>query len=135
MSWTGVWALLRQRESSRPCRPLLLRRPKVVFFGAQAEKPPFFFFRRRLVMVFGGQITFSPPPQKTISAPKNLFGPHKYFSARQFFFGRSQRITQPEIWAPALGPILTGGGRGGGNPEKKNALPPTKNGLKKKKSA
>ena len=29
-------------------------------------------------MVFGGQITFSTPP-KTISAPKNFFGPTIFF--------------------------------------------------------
>ena len=50
-------------------RPLLLRRPKVVFFGAQAEEPRIFlFFRCHLVMVFGGQITFPTPPKKN-SAP------------------------------------------------------------------
>ena len=63
-----------------PVRPLLLRRPKVVFFGAQAEKNRLFFFiRRRLVMVFGGQITFSIPP-KIISVAKFFFGVF-FFSA------------------------------------------------------
>ena len=60
-------------------RPLLLRRPKAVFFGAQAEKPRlFYFFRRRLVMVFGGQITFRPPPKK-IRPPILFRGPPKMF--------------------------------------------------------
>ena len=59
-------------------RPLLLRRPKVVFFGAQAEKNRlFFFFRRRLNMVFDGQISFSTPP-KTFPAPK-IFCPQLLF--------------------------------------------------------
>ena len=59
-------------------RPLLLRRPKVVFFGAQAEKKRFFFFfRRRLAMVFGGQITFSTTP--------------KMFSAAFYFFRRPKQ--------------------------------------------
>ena len=69
-------------------RPLLLRRPKVVFFGAQAEKNVFFFsFRRRLVMVFGGQINFSNPPQ-IFRPPQFFFGPHFFFSAAFLSFQR-----------------------------------------------
>ena len=83
--------------------PLLLRRPKVVFFGAQVENLILFFSRRRLVMVFGGQITFSTPPQNN-SALKCFFRPPKFFGDPTTFFGRSQRITQPDMWAPALGP-------------------------------
>ena len=69
-----------RRPRKKVPRPLLLRRPKVVFFGGQAEKKRLFvFFRRCLVMVFGGQITFSTPPKK-ISAPTIFFRP-------PFFFG------------------------------------------------
>ena len=68
-------------------RPLLLRRPKVVFFGAQTDFFFFFFFFwRRLVMVFDGQITFSTPP-KTFSAPKIFFRPQFFFFGGFFFFG------------------------------------------------
>ena len=73
-----------RRPRKKVARPLLLRRPKVVFFGAQAEKNRFVFFRRRLVMVFGGQITFSTPP-KNISAPTYFFRPPNFFSAAFFF--------------------------------------------------
>ena len=67
-----------RRPRKKVARPLLLRRPQVVFFGAQAEKKRFFFSRRRLVMVFGGQITFSTPPKN--------FRPLQFFSAPHFFF-------------------------------------------------
>ena len=66
-------------------RPLLLRRPKVVFLGAQAEKNFFFFFRRRLVMVFGGQITFSNPLQN-FRPPQFFFGPQCFFFGGFFVF-------------------------------------------------
>ena len=69
-----------RRPRKKVARPLLLRRPKVVFFGAQADFF-FFFFRRRLVMVFGGQITFSTSP--------NFFSlPNYFFSAPFLFFRR-----------------------------------------------
>ena len=61
-----------RRPRKKVARPLLLRRPKVVFFGAQADFLGGFLFGRRLVMVFGGQITFSTPPPK-ISAPPIFF--------------------------------------------------------------
>ena len=77
-----------RRSRKKVARPLLLRRPKVVFFGAQADFF-FFFFRRRLVMVFDGQITFSTPP-KTFSAPKSFFRPQFFFSAA-FFFSAPKR--------------------------------------------
>ena len=66
-----------QRPRKKVARPLLLRRPKVVFFGAQAD---FFilFFRRRLVMVFGGPKTFSIPPK--------IFSTLPIFFAPQFIF-------------------------------------------------
>ena len=72
-----------RRPRKKVARPLLLRRPKVVFFGAQADF--FIFFRRRLVMVFGGQITFSIPP-KNISAPPIFFRPQSFFFGGFFFF-------------------------------------------------
>ena len=75
-----------RRPRKKVARPLLLRRPKVVFFGAQADFF-FFFFRRRLVMVFGGQITFSTPPQKN-SAPPIFFRPPNFFFGGFFFFRR-----------------------------------------------
>ena len=68
-----------RRPRKKVARPLLLRRPKVVFFGAQADFF-FFFFRRRLVMVFGGQLTFSTPPPKN-SAPPIYFRPSFFFPA------------------------------------------------------
>ena len=62
-----------RRPRKKVARPLLLRRPKVVFFGAQAGKKRFiFYFLFFFVMVFGGQITFSTPP-KNLSAPINFF--------------------------------------------------------------
>ena len=77
-----------RRPRKKVARPLLLRRPKVVFFGAQAEKIVFLFlFRRRLVMVFGGQITFSTPPKK-ISPPPIFFCPQFFFLAAFLFFRR-----------------------------------------------
>ena len=86
-------------------RPLLLRRPKVVFFGAQAEKN-FFFFRGRLVMVFGGQITFSNPP-KTFSAPTIFFRPPMFFFRRLFcLFGAQNQ--KSAFSAGAYGAILFG---------------------------
>ena len=104
-------------------RPLLLRRPKVVFFGAQAEKPRFLFlFRRRLVMVFGGQITFSTPQKKNqprTSACRHItcyFGPR----ARFINIKTNKKAAERE---------------GGDLKKKKKRPPPTKNGLKKKKSA
>ena len=74
-----------RRPRKKVARPLLLRRPKVVFFGAQADFFLLFFFRRRLVMVFGGQITFWPPP-KTFRPPQILFAPQFLFSAAFLFF-------------------------------------------------
>ena len=73
-----------RRSRKKVARPLLLRRPKVVFFGAQADFFFFFFFWRRLVMVFDGQITFSTPP-KTFSAPKIFFRPQFFFFGIFFF--------------------------------------------------
>ena len=70
-----------RRPRKKVARPLLLRRPGVVFFGAQADFFFYFFFRRPLVMVFGGQITFSTPPKK-VSAPQF------FFSAAFLFFRR-----------------------------------------------
>ena len=74
-----------RRPRKKVARPLLLRRPQVVFFGAQAEKKRFFFSRRRLVMVFGGQITFSTP-QKNFRPLQFFFAPHFFFSVAFFFF-------------------------------------------------
>ena len=111
-----MWFLLRQREPFRPCRPLLLRRPKVVFFVAQAEKPRlFFFFSAPPRYGVRRSINFFDPPKNNFG-PKKHFRPQFFFSAPPFFFRRSERITQPDTWAPALGPILKGGvgGREGG---------------------
>ena len=132
-----MWFLLRQREPFRPCRPLLLRRPKVVFFGAQAEKPRlFFFFRRRLVMVFGGQLTFSTPQKQF--RPRKIFGPPIVFCGPTIFFPPfATNHAARHTWAPALGPILKGGvgGRGGGSLNKTKTPPPTKTSLEIKISA
>ena len=78
-----------RRPRKKVARPLLLRPPKVVFFGAQAEKNRLFilFYRRRLVMVFGGEITFSTTP-KTFSATNIFFRPPIVFFRRLFFFWR-----------------------------------------------
>ena len=73
-----------RRPQKKAARSLLLRRPEVVFFGAQAEKIVLFCFRRRLVMVFGGQVTFRPP-QKLFRPPQLFCGP-KFFFRRFFVF-------------------------------------------------
>ena len=70
-----------RRPRKKVARPLPLRRPKVAFFGAQAEKNRF-FFRHRPVMVFGGKITFSTPP-KTFSAANNFLRPPVFFFGAQ----------------------------------------------------
>ena len=54
-------------------RPLLLRRPKVVFFGAQAEKNVFFLF-------------FSAPSRYGVRRPNKFFEPPPKFSAPPIFF-------------------------------------------------
>ena len=81
-------------------RPLLLRRPKVVFFGAQAEKNVFFFFfRRRLVMVFGGQINFSNPPPN-FRPPQFFFGRHFFFFGGFFVFSAPKTKNRLFLRAP-----------------------------------
>ena len=69
-----------RRPPKKVARPLLLRRPKVVFFGAQAGKKRFLFF-------------FSAPSRYGVRRPNNFFdpppksfGPHKLFSAPNFVF-------------------------------------------------
>ena len=61
----------------------------------------------------GFSFSFSAPPRYGVRRPDNFFyppnkisGPQFFFAPPQFFFGRSQRITQPDTWAPALGPQL-----------------------------
>ena len=72
-----------RRPRRKVARPLLLRRPRVVFFGAQAEKKRFYFF------------IFSAPSRYGVRRPNNFFdppqkkiGPHNFFSAPIFFFRR-----------------------------------------------
>ena len=70
-----------RRPRNKVARPLLLRRPKVVFFGAQAD---FFFF-----------FFFSTPSRNGVRRPNNFFdppqnknGPPNFFSPPNFFFRR-----------------------------------------------
>ena len=72
-----------RRPRKKVARPLLLRRPKVVFFCAQAEKIVFFLSAPSR---YGGQITFSTP-SKTFSAPTIFFRPPIFFFGGFFFFG------------------------------------------------
>ena len=59
-----------RRPRKKVARPLLLRRPKVVFFGAQAD---FFFF-------------FSTPSRNAVRRPNNFFDPpQKNFRPPIFF--------------------------------------------------
>ena len=71
-----------RRPRKKVARPLLLRRPKVVFFCAQAEKIGGFLSAPSR---YGGQITFSTP-SKTFSAPTIFFRPPIFFFRRLFFF-------------------------------------------------
>ena len=67
-------------------RPLLLRRPKVVFFGAQAD---FFSFSFSAPSRYGVRWTnnfFDPPPKNF--GLHNFFGPQFFFSATFLFFRR-----------------------------------------------
>ena len=93
-----------RRPRKKVARPLLLRRPKVVFFGAQADFFFFFFFWRRLVMVFGGQITFSTPPKK-FRPPHIFFRPPIFFSAAFLFFRRPKQKIKNRLFrrAPIIG--------------------------------
>ena len=80
-----------RRPRKKVARPLLLRPPKVVFFGAQALKNRFFlFYRRRLVMVFGGEITFSTPPK--LFRPIFSVGPQEVFFGAFFFWRPKPKI-------------------------------------------
>ena len=68
------------RKNGGP-RPLLLRRPKVVFFGAQADF--FFFFFFLAPSCYGVR-----RPNNFFDPPKNIFGPQIFFSPPNFFFRR-----------------------------------------------
>ena len=59
-------------------RPLLLRRSKVVFFGAQAGKIAFF-------------LLFSAPPRYGVRRPNNVFDPPEFFFGVFFFLRRSEK--------------------------------------------
>ena len=73
------------KGSRRPrkdvARPLLLRRPKVVVFGAQAGKKRLFVFSAPSRYGVRRPNNFFDPPQK-------LFGPHNFFRPPIFFFRR-----------------------------------------------
>ena len=66
-----------RRPRKKVARPLLLRRPKVVFFGAQAGKNRFIFY-----FYF-----FSAPSRYGVRRPNNFFDPPKKpFGPHNFFF-------------------------------------------------
>ena len=71
-----------RRPRKKVARPLLLRPPKVVFFGAQAEKNVFYFIlsapprygARRRNNFFDPPQNFFDPHKKKFGPPKNFFG-------------------------------------------------------------
>ena len=80
-----------RRPRKKVARPLLLRAPKVVFFGAQAEKNRLFLF------------ILSAPPRYGVrrrnnffDPPKNFFGHQYFFSAPKFFFSAAFFFLAPK---------------------------------------
>ena len=77
-----------RRPRKKVARPLLLRRPKVVFFGAQADFFFFFFSTPSRNGVRRPNNFFAPPPKKF--GPPNFFSPPNFFFRRFFFFFGAQ---------------------------------------------
>ena len=78
-----------RRPRNKVARPLLLGRPKVVFFGAQAEKIVLFFFSAPSRNGVRRPNNFFDPPQK-IFGPHNFVRPPFFFFRRLFFFFGAQ---------------------------------------------
>ena len=69
-----------RRPRKKVARSLLLRRPKVVFFGAQAGKNRFIFYFFSAPSRYGVR-----RPNNFFDPPKKPFGSHNFFSAAFFF--------------------------------------------------
>ena len=79
-----------RRPRKKVARPLLLRRPKVVFFGAQAEKKRFFLF------FFGTVSLWCSAAQKLFRPPPKQFRPPHFFSAPNLFFSAAFFFSAPK---------------------------------------
>ena len=82
-----------RRPRKKVARPLLLRRPKVVFFGAQADCFFVFFSTPSRNGVRRPNNFFAPPP-KNSRPPQFFFAPHFFFFRRLFCFigAQNQKI-------------------------------------------
>ena len=92
-----------RRPRKKVARPLLLRRPKVVFFGAQADFFFFFFLAPSRYGVRRSNNFFDTP--KKISAPTFFFRPPIFFSAAFLFFRRPKQKIKNRLFrrAPIIG--------------------------------
>ena len=92
-----------RRPRKKVARPLLLRRPKVGFFGAQADFFFFFFLAPSRYGVRRSNNFFDTP--KKISAPTFFFRPPIYFSAAFLFFRRLKQKIKNRLFrrAPIIG--------------------------------